>query len=316
MQVFSYSSGILKILDQRRLPFSKEYLLCRDYAQTIAAIRGMAVRGAPAISIAGAYALAQADGQGRDAGEAAGEIRSCRPTAVDLSNALGFMLEGMVKGGNAESLAGEWEASVYEKCRRLTLHGSGLVGKGSRVLTHCNTGPAAVGKHGTALGALIRAHREGRGPFVWVDETRPRFQGALTSWELLEEDIPHRVVTDSTAGFLMQKGEVDMVMVGADRICKNGDFANKIGTYSLAALAHVHKIPFYVLAPSSTRDASMESGEHIPIEQRDEREVLEPFGEKVFSPRTRAKNYAFDVTPSKYVTAYVTEDGVSENAPG
>ncbi len=181
-----------------------------------------------------------------------------------------------------------------------------------RVLTHCNTGPLAVGKHGTALGVVITAHKKGKNPFVWVDETRPRFQGALTSWELLQEHIPHKVITDSSAGFLMQKEEVDLVIVGADRICKNGDFANKIGTYALAVLASHHGIPFYVAAPTSTLDHSLDTGKNIPIEKRDEREVLEPMGVRAYNRDSSAMNYAFDITPADLVTGYITEEGVRQ----
>ncbi len=315
MEIISYSSGILKMLDQRKLPFSAEYALCKNYKETIAAIRNMVVRGAPAISIAGAYAVAQAAEGGYDIGNAAEEIMSARPTAVDLSNGVHFMLLGISEEQEPEALAREWENSIYEKCKKLCKHGAELIKPGSRVLTHCNSGPLAVGKYGTALGAIIQAHKEGKNPFVWVDETRPRFQGALSSWELLQEGIPHKVITDSAAASLMEKTEVDLVMVGADRICKNGDFANKIGTYSLAVLAKHHGIPFYVLAPSSTQDPSLKSGEDIPIEQRDEREVLEPMGTRAYNEKTHAVNYAFDVTPAGLVAAYINEDGVFEGFP-
>ena len=314
MEIFSYSSGILKMLDQRKLPLAEEYILCRNYKETVAAIKNMAVRGAPAISVAGAYAVAQAAEGGYDTGAAAEEIIGARPTAVDLSNAVHFMLSGIAEEKEPEGLAREWENDVYEKCRKLCRHGAALIKPGSTVLTHCNTGPLAAGKYGTALGAIIQAHREGKNPFVLVGETRPRFQGALTSWELLQEGVPHKVITDSTAASLMAKEEVDMVMVGADRICKNGDFANKIGTYPLAVLAKHHGIPFYVLAPTSTL-SSLEKGEDIPIEQRDEREVLEPLGKRAFNEKTHALNYAFDVTPAKLATAYVTENGVTEKPP-
>jgi S-methyl-5-thioribose-1-phosphate isomerase len=297
------------MLDQRKLPHKKEYLLCRTYKHTVGAIREMAVRGAPAISIAGAYALAQADKGGYRIGSAIEEILSSRPTAIDLKNALDFMLDGMEKGEDSEELAREWEQSIYNKCKLICMHGAELIKDGNRILTHCNTGPIATGKYGTALGAIISAHKKGKGIFVWVDETRPRFQGALTSFELADVGLPHKIITDSTAGFLMQKGEVDSIMVGADRICKNGDFANKIGTYSLAVLARHHRIPFYVLAPTSTIDSTLSRGEKIPIEKRDEREVLEPAGAYPFPKDSRAENYSFDVTPAQLVTAYVTENG-------
>lgn len=311
MEIISFSNGILKILDQRKLPFSKEYIICKDYREVIGAIKEMAVRGAPAISIAGAYAVAQAKGKEQDFERAAEEIMAARPTAVDLSNAVSFMLDGINAEKDELEFAKEWEDSIYEKCFNLCNHGAELITENMRVLTHCNTGPLAVGRHGTALGVLITAHKKGKNPFVWVDETRPRFQGALTSWELLQEHIPHKVITDSSAGFLMQKEEVDLIIVGADRICKNGDFANKIGTYSLAVLAKHHGIPFYVAAPTSTLDPSLDTGKNIPIEKRDEREVLEPLGVHTYNEDSSAMNYAFDITPAKLVTAYVTEKGVS-----
>ena len=310
MEIISFSNGILKMLDQRKLPFSKEYIICKDYREVIGAIKEMAVRGAPAISIAGAYAVAQAKTREQDFERAAEEIMAARPTAVDLSNAVGFMLEGINADNDEVELAKQWEESIYEKCFNLCNHGAELITENMRVLTHCNTGPLAVGKHGTALGVLITAHKKGKNPFVWVDETRPRFQGALTSWELLQEHIPHKVITDSSAGFLMQKEEVDLVIVGADRICKNGDFANKIGTYSLAILAKHHGIPFYVAAPTSTLDHSLDTGKNIPIEKRDEREVLEPMGVRAYNRDSSAMNYAFDVTPADLVTGYITEEGV------
>ncbi|MBD3398259.1 S-methyl-5-thioribose-1-phosphate isomerase [Candidatus Micrarchaeota archaeon] len=312
MQVFSFSNGMLKLLDQRKLPFSKDYIICRDYREAIHAIKDMAVRGAPAISIAGAYALAQAKQRDQDYGRAAEEILAARPTAVDLSNAVSFMLEGINAGKDPGELAKEWEESIYGKCFNLCSHGAELITENMRALTHCNTGPLAVGRHGTALGVLITAHKKGKAPFVWADETRPRFQGALTSWELLQEHIPHKVITDSSAGFLMQKQEVDLVVVGADRICKNGDFANKIGTYALAVLAKHHGIPFYVAAPTSTMDPSLETGEKIPIEKRDEREVLEPMGARAYNRDSSAMNYAFDITPADLVTGYITEEGVGK----
>ncbi|MCP4647452.1 MAG: S-methyl-5-thioribose-1-phosphate isomerase [bacterium] len=310
MEIISFSNGILKMLDQRKLPFSKEYIICKDYREVIRAIKEMVIRGAPAISVAGAYAVAQAKQREQDFERAAEEIMAARPTAVDLSNAVSFMLDGINAEKDGTDLAKQWEESIYEKCFNLCNHGAELITGNMRVLTHCNTGPLAVGRHGTALGVLITAHKKGKNPFVWVDETRPRFQGALTSWELLQEHIPHKVITDSSAGFLMQKEEVDLVIVGADRICKNGDFANKIGTYPLAVLAKHHGIPFYVAAPTSTLDHSLETGKNIPIEKRDEREVLEPMGVRAYNGDSSAMNYAFDITPADLVTGYITEDGV------
>jgi len=308
MDIISFRNRSLSLLDQRKLPHKEEYVKCRTYSEVSSAIKNMVVRGAPAISVAAAYGYALGALAGKEK-QACTSLISSRPTAVDLSNALSFMRANSALK-HPVSLAREWEISVYDKCRKLGMHGKKLIGKNSKVLTHCNTGPLAVGKYGTALGVIAAAHKSGKRPFVWVKETRPRFQGALTSLELGKMRIPHRIIADSTAAFLMSKGEVDLVILGADRICRNGDVANKIGTYDLAVLAHAHRIPFYVAAPSSTLDSRLKSGSSISIEHRDEKEILEFAGIRIHPKGARALNPAFDVTPSRLVAAYITENGI------
>lgn len=308
MEIISFRSNVLALLDQRKLPLEEKHVRCRNYAEVSSAIRKMVVRGAPAISVAAAYGYALGALAGKEK-QAYKFLLSSRPTAVDLANALGFM-RANPSLKQPVALAREWEKSVYEKCRRLCLHGGRLIRKNSKILTHCNTGPLAVGRYGTALGVIAAAHKSGKKPFVWVKETRPRFQGALTSWELGRLHIPHKLIVDSAAASLMADGEVDLVILGADRICRNGDVANKIGTYELAVLAHAHQIPLYVAAPSSTLDQRLKSGHSIKIEQRDENEVLEVAGRRIYPKNTRALNHAFDVSPAKLVTAYITENGI------
>jgi S-methyl-5-thioribose-1-phosphate isomerase len=308
MEIISFHNNILSLLDQRKLPHKEEYVKCRTYAGVSSAIKNMVVRGAPAISVAAAYGCALGALAGKES-QAQKSLLASRPTAVDLANAVDFMRANSMRK-NPAALAREWEESVYDKCGRLCLHGEKLIAKNSKILTHCNTGPLAVGRCGTALGVISAAHKSGKKPFVWVKETRPRFQGALTSWELGKMRIPHMVIVDSAAASLMARGEVDLVILGADRICRNGDFANKVGTYDLAVLAHAHKIPFYVAAPSSTLDSRLKSGNSTRIEHRDEKEVLEVAGRRIYAKGAHALNPAFDVTPHTLVTAYITENGI------
>ena len=259
-------------------------------------IRTLAVRGAPAIGIAAAYAMALADDR-----EAAGELlRSTRPTAVNLA----WALERCRDAEDPLEVARRLHREQHEADRAMAELGAELFGEGTRALTHCNTGALATGGIGTACGVLRVAWEQGRLAEVWVDETRPLLQGArLTAWELRQAGIPHRVVADSAAGSLMAQGRVDRVIVGADRIAANGDVANKVGTYPLAVLADRHGVPFYVAAPVSTIDPATPDGSAIPIEERDPAEVVT--GADAFNP-------AFDVTPAELITAIVTEAGVLE----
>jgi len=285
------------LLDQRRLPDAVEEVRCTSAAELAQAIRDMVVRGAPAIGVAAAYGIALAAAKGEDLGEADRVLRSSRPTAVNLAWALDAMREEP-----SPERARRLHAEEVARCRRMARHAADLLGSGTRALTHCNAGGLATGGYGSAVGALLEAYRRGLIEHVWVDETRPLLQGArLTAWELETAGIPHAVIADSAAASLMAAGEVDCVITGADRIAGNGDTANKIGTYSLAVLAHHHGLPLYVVAPSSTVDAKTETGAGIPIEERDPSEI---------TTRFPALNLAFDVTPAILIAAIVTEHGV------
>jgi methylthioribose-1-phosphate isomerase len=286
------------LIDQRLLPDKEGELVCRSSAEVADAIRGMAVRGAPAIGIAAAYGYALASLRGEDLEEALAALASARPTAANLV----WALREVRAADDPVVRARELHAEEVERCRRMSAHAAELLAPGSRALTHCNTGGLATGGHGTALGALVDGWSRGLVRHVFVGETRPLLQGArLTAWELEAEGIPHTVVADSAAGHLLARGDVDCILVGADRIATNGDTANKIGTYPLAAVAARHGVPFYVVAPTSTIDPETPSGAAIPIEERDPREV---------SSRFPARNPAFDVTPAELISAIVTELGV------
>jgi methylthioribose-1-phosphate isomerase len=285
------------LLDQRRLPDEVVDVRCTTAGEVAGAIRDMVVRGAPAIGIAAAYGLALAALRGDDLAEAERLLASSRPTAVNLPWALAQMREEPTPE-RARTLHDQ----EVERCRRMAAHAAELFKPGTRALTHCNAGGLATGGYGSAVGALRAAAERGLLERVLVDETRPLLQGArLTAWELERSGIPHAVIADSAAGSLMARGEVDLVVTGADRIAANGDTANKIGTYSLAVLAAHHGIPFYVVAPTSTLDRETPDGSGIPIEERDPAEL---------TTRFPARNPAFDVTPAALIAAIVTEDGV------
>jgi methylthioribose-1-phosphate isomerase len=285
------------LLDQRRLPDEELEVACRSSREVAEAIRSMVVRGAPAIGVAAAYGYALAVARGEDAQEADRVLRAARPTAVNLA----WALDEMHDDPSFEH-ARRLHAEEVERCRRMAAHAAGLLAPGTRALTHCNAGGLATGGYGSAVGALLAAWERGLLSHVWVDETRPLLQGArLTAWELEAAGIPHAVIADSAAASFMASGQVDCVVTGADRIARNGDAANKIGTYSLAVLARHHGIPLYVVAPSSTVDPATATGAAIPIEERDPGEV---------TPRFPARNPAFDVTPAALIAAIVTETGV------
>ena len=285
------------VLDQRRLPGEEVDLRCRTTADVADAIRTLAVRGAPAIGIAAAYGIALAAERGEDIDAALETLAASRPTAVNLRWALEAMRDEPTRE-RAERI----HADEVERCRRMGAHAVELFPEGARVLTHCNAGGLATGGYGTALGAVRAAFEAGRVSHVWVDETRPLLQGGrLTAWELEQLGIPHAVITDGAAASFMARGQVDVIVTGADRIAANGDTANKIGTYGLAVLAAHHGLPLVVVAPTSTLDPSAATGAEIPIEERDPGEV---------SSRFPARNPAFDVTPGDLVSAIVTERGV------
>jgi methylthioribose-1-phosphate isomerase len=329
----AWSEDGVVLLDQRELPAREVYLTLPDAEAVARAIEDMAVRGAPAIGCAAALGVARA-AHVADAADlpallravdaAAERLARTRPTAVNLFWALGRMREAARRAAAApgagvasvrEALVAEARALVDEDaaaCRALGRAGVALVPQGARVLTHCNAGALATAGYGTALGVVRAAHEAGRAVTVLADETRPFLQGArLTAWELARDGIPVTVITDSMAGFLMQRGEVDLVVVGADRIAANGDVANKIGTYALAVLAREHGIPFYVAAPLSTLDPATPSGDAIPIEERGRAELAEFGARPVLPDGVPVRHPAFDVTPARLVTAIVTERGIA-----
>jgi len=284
------------LLDQRRLPEEAVELACRTIPELADAIRALAVRGAPAIGVAAAYGMALAALRGDDLPQAERTLAASRPTAVNLF----WALERMREDPTPERARALHDEEV-ERCRRMAAHAAELFQPQARALTHCNAGGLATGGYGSAVGALRAAWERDRLAHVLVDETRPLLQGArLTAWELERLGIPHEVIADSAAASMMARGEVDVVVTGADRIAANGDTANKIGTYALAVLAKHHGIPFYVVAPSSTLDMDTPAGDGIPIELRDGGEI---------TTRFTARNPAFDVTPRELITAIVTEDG-------
>ena len=287
------------LLDQRRLPLERVELRCTSAAEVAEAIRTLAVRGAPAIGIAAAYGMALAAARGEDLVAARAVLAASRPTAVNLFWALAEL--DAWQGDPAERARAIHHEEV-ERCRRMAEHALELFAPGTRVLTHCNAGGLATGGVGTAVGAIIRAWEAGLVKHVYADETRPLNQGArLTAWELEQAGVPFHVIADSAAALAMARGEVDLVVTGADRIAANGDTANKIGTYGLAVLAQHHGIPLVIVAPTSTVDLATPDGSGIPIEERDGAEL---------TVRFPARNPAFDVTPAALIAAIVTERGI------
>ena len=322
--------GTVKMIDQRKLPLEFVVVEFDDYRDVARAIKEMYIRGAPAIGAAAAFGLALAARQSRatsrgellaDLELAADVIRTTRPTAVNLFWALDRMLQTARTSaqpgvrGIVQDLIDEAQRIADEDVeinRRLGAHGASLVEEGFHILTHCNAGSLATVDYGTALAAVRVAHEQGKRIHVWVDETRPRLQGArLTAWELMNQGIPMTLIADNVAGHLMRTGQVDIVFVGSDRTAANGDVANKIGTYKLAVLAKENGIPFYAVVPTSTIDLSIASGDDIPIEERDAEEVTHPGGCQVAPDGVPVLNLAFDVTPHRYVTGIVTENGVA-----
>ncbi len=321
----------VRLIDQRKLPLVETYVELTSPEAIADAIREMVVRGAPAIGIAAAFGFALGATQAASLearrfdgrlDELARLLDAARPTAVNLGWAVRRLrgaaararAAGAENGAVAQQLEDEARRICEEDlaaCRAMGRHGADLVPDGASVLTHCNAGALATAGYGTALGVVRGAVAAGKRVRVLAGETRPCWQGArLTAWELLRDGIDTVLITDNSAGSLMRAGEVDLVLVGADRIAANGDVANKIGTYSVAVLARENGVPFYVAAPLSTIDFDCADGGGIPIEERDPREVAEPLGARIAPPGIRALNPAFDVTPARYVAAIVTERGV------
>ncbi len=328
-QTVSWEEGRLKIIDQTRLPNEFVEISCDTIEEVWEAIKQLKVRGAPAIGITAAlgvlvglrnYVDGEQDEFTRRFDETADYLASSRPTAVNLFWALDRMRDTI------ESCEGRSNAETYEAleaealrileedrlvCRRIGQHGNSLVGENAGILTHCNAGGLATADYGTALAVMFAAQDANKKIHVYADETRPLLQGArLTTWELMQAGIDVTLICDSMAGEVMKEGKVDLVIVGADRIARNGDTANKIGTYSVAVLAQHHGIPFYVAAPTSTFDLSTPSGEQIPIEQRSAEEITEGFGKRTAPEGVDVYSPAFDVTPAALVTGFITEVGV------
>lgn len=313
VKAFYWTGKSLRLLDQRELPEREVWLELTDYREVAQAIRDMAVRGAPAIGCVASYGFVLGVRGGHPPQVVYETLKNTRPTAYNLFWALDRMKRALEEGKDLEAEAMAIEEEDYRANRKMGDIGQSLIPDGARVLTHCNTGALATAGWGTALGVIRSAHYAGKRVFVWVDETRPYLQGSrLTAWELLKEGIPHRIITDSTAGFLMRKGLIDCVVVGADRITRDYYVANKIGTYSLSVLAKVHGIPFYVVAPKSTFDPHSSGEESIIIEERDERELKHIRGIAIAPEGSPALHLAFDVTPPENITAIITEEGIIE----
>jgi methylthioribose-1-phosphate isomerase len=328
-QTIAWQDNKVVILDQRRLPREEVYLKCPNADSVVEAIKTMAIRGAPAIGIAaamglalGALGIAKKDFPSfyKELSIICDTLKGARPTAVNLHWALERMkgiceankkrrvddIKGLLVDEALTILTEDIEAN-----KKIGEYGKTLIGDGDTILTHCNAGALATGGYGTALGVIRSAWEEKKNIAVIATETRPLLQGArLTAWELQRAGIPVTLITDSMAGSIMQEGKIDLVIVGADRIARNGDVANKIGTYTLAILAKEHKIPFYVAAPLSTFDWAIQTGRKIPIEERDPDEVVAPWGKRLTPEWIEVRNPAFDVTPHRYVSAIITERGI------
>ncbi len=314
-------NGKLKILDQTLLPHEKKWLSCENVDALIEMIQRLAIRGAPAIGISSSLLLAILAEHGHSREQLIKDgvrLKESRPTAVNLMNNIDRVLEKVSENDYPSSVIREAESIYLEDvdlCEKMSRLGADIIKKNESILTHCNTGGLATAGIGTAMGVIRTAHEDGKNITVFVDETRPLLQGGrLTSWECGELGISHVVICDSSAAMLMKAGKVDRVFVGSDRIATNGDFANKIGTYSLAVLAHYHDVPFYVVAPRTTIDPECFSGKDIPIEERDASEVLGITGglcSYTWAPeKSPAYNPAFDVTPAELVTGWVLDTGV------
>ncbi len=319
----------LRILDQTLLPEKISYITCKNYKEVARAIKDMKLRGAPLIGIVAAFAMIMEiknkdfknyDSLYKELKKVSDELIKTRPTAVNLKWAIDRILRNVEKNKERRiSSIKELLISEANKIYKEDLENNKLIGKygaelirdKDRILTHCNAGALATAGYGTALGIIRAAIEQKKKITVYVDETRPYLQGArLTAFELVQIKVPHFLITDNMAGYFIRKGEIDVVIVGADRITANGDVANKIGTYTLAVLAHANNIPFYVAAPSSTIDLNIKSGDDIPIEFRDEDEVKKIAGKNITTNKTKALHPAFDVTPSKYISAIITEKGI------
>jgi methylthioribose-1-phosphate isomerase len=305
-----FERGMLRMIDQRLIPQKFKVVDLVDHHEVAEAIRNMTVRGAPSIGAAAAYGMALAARNEADVRGAAEELKSTRPTAYDLFYAVDHMLGSLELGDDPVQAADAYADQVVERCRLIGKYGADLIGEETNIMTHCNAGALATVDIGTALAPIRAAWTAGRHIYVYVSETRPRLQGMkLTAWELYNEGIPHSIIVDGAAGHFLRK-DVNMVIVGADRVAANGDFANKIGTFDKAVLCHELGVPFYVAAPISTFDFSIASGDNIVIEDRSEEEVTHVGRERLAPEGSAALNPSFDMTRAKYVTGFITEAGV------
>ena len=310
MRAVWFGDGKVRMIDQRRLPHELVFVEFSDYREVAESIRNMTTRGAPSIGAAAAYGMCLAALSKADIKKAAEDIKAARPTAYDLFYAVDFMADSLKNGRDPVAAADGYAQMMVDKCTLIGKHGNDLIKDGFRIMTHCNAGALATVDVGTALAPIREAFRSGKKIFVYVSETRPRLQGMqLTAWEMVQEGIPHSIIADGASGHFMKKG-VDMIITGADRIAANGDFANKIGTYEKAVIAKELGIPFYVAAPISTFDFGTKTGDDIEIEERSEEEVTAIAGTRIAPVGSNALNPSFDVTDNKYVTAFITENGV------
>jgi len=331
LPTIDWQGDVIVMVDQRKLPGQEVYVRCRSAQEVARAIRTMVIRGAPAIGVAAAMGIALGMRKSGSKGtrQYAVELQkicdmmaSTRPTAVNLFWAIERMKQAFAEGAQAgqspDELAARLERearAIHDEdvasCRAMGSFGAAVVPDGARVLTHCNAGALATAGYGSALGVVRAAVEQGKQISVIADETRPFLQGArLTAWELVRDGINTTVITESMAGPLMRAGDIDLVVVGADRIAANGDTANKIGTYTVAVLAHEHKVPFYVAAPLSTIDLSTPDGDQIPIEERDQREITHLGSARLTPEGVNIRNPAFDVTPHRYIAGIITEKGI------
>lgn len=329
MRPLYFENGVLKLIDQTKLPVETVWHEYKSYKQVAKAIKDMIVRGAPAIGVTAAYGMVigangintdDRDEFFKELNEIAEEMKNTRPTAVNLFWAVNRIMKKAYENKDRSideireemlSEAQKMDREDVEKNRRIGEYGNQLINNNDTILTHCNAGSLATCDYGTALGVIRAAHEAGKEIQVYADETRPYLQGArLTAYELMHDGIPVTLICDNMAGYFMRKGEINCCIVGADRIALNGDTANKIGTYTVAVLAKENNIPFYVAAPSSTIDFSIATGEEIIIEERDHREVTHIKGIQLAPDGVKVKNPAFDVTPNSYITAIITERGI------
>lgn len=330
MRTVEWHNGIVRMIDQKALPWKMERVDLPDYQAVAAAITDMTVRGAPAIGASAAFGMALAAKQSAatnietllaDLARAADLLKAARPTAVNLAWGVDRLMA--LASNSHYKQADELRAALLTEAQRVAdedveinkkmgANGAALIQDGFTILHHCNTGALATVDYGTALGVVRAAFEQGKRIHVLLDETRPRLQGArLSAWEMEQLGVSYDILPDTAAGYYMQKGEINICLVGADRVAANGDFANKIGTYQVAVLAKENNIPFYTVAPTSTIDLNLASGAEIPIEERGKDEVLTPYGNPLTPPHFHARNPAFDVTPNRYLSGIITENGIA-----